>query len=86
MPAEATDRHGTKWYLVAREVPTRTDIQCRERYYAIKHATPQTAVDWSDEAVDALQDLVGAHGCKWAEVSRVSRVAVSVTINHRIRL
>ena len=63
-------KYGPKeWHKIQALVPTRTDMQCRERYHNLSH-NDHTHI-WTDEANASLQRFVQQHGRAWAEASKV---------------
>ncbi len=64
------DQHGEKWAEIAKEMPGRTDIRCRQRYK--RNLSPPTIKQgkWTEEENEQLQNLVDQHGKKWTEIAK----------------
>ncbi len=63
------DQHGEKWIKIAKEMPGRTNMQCREHYkISLNPAIKQGK--WTEEEDEQLQNLVKQHGEKWAEIAK----------------
>nr|XP_032802061.1 snRNA-activating protein complex subunit 4-like isoform X1 [Petromyzon marinus] len=66
----AVERFGERWFLVAKEVPGRTDLQCRERYVNCL-ADGLAKGMWSNVEDKNLQSLVNYYGPgQWSVVAK----------------
>ncbi|XP_075041945.1 snRNA-activating protein complex subunit 4 isoform X2 [Mixophyes fleayi] len=71
MLLKAVAKHGEKdWYKIRFEVPGRSDVQCRERYYKGLHKDVKKG-KWSQEEREKLVELTAKYGVgHWTKVSR----------------
>jgi hypothetical protein len=69
--------HGRKWSLVARLVPGRTDVQCRERYMNVLNPDVVAYKEWTGKDDRRLVDLAAQHTQADGKV-RWSAVAASM--------
>jgi len=56
----------TQWTTVAKEIPGRTDIQCRYHFLRQKNSR---IIPWNDEEDNLLLKLVDEHGLNWLHIS-----------------
>jgi myb proto-oncogene protein len=56
-----------KWSKIAEYVPTRSDVQCRERYF---NRTMATTV-WSRDEKRMLLSVTRRYNFKWSKIARV---------------
>lgn len=62
--------NGTNWSRVAETVPTKTDVQCRERWINVLSPDIKSG-PWSEEEDKQLLDAVTEFGVgKWAKISK----------------
>ncbi|KAM3912064.1 snRNA-activating protein complex subunit 4 [Leptodactylus fuscus] len=68
---KAVEKYGEKdWYKIRYEVPGRTDIQCRERYYKGLHKDIKKG-KWTPEEEQKLVELTKKYGVgHWTKVGR----------------
>ncbi|XP_040260781.1 snRNA-activating protein complex subunit 4 isoform X2 [Bufo bufo] len=68
---KAVEKYGEKdWYKIRLEVPGRSDIQCRERYYKGLHKDVKKG-KWTPEEEQKLVELTKKYGVgHWAKVGR----------------
>ncbi|NXM91410.1 SNPC4 protein, partial [Oenanthe oenanthe] len=66
----AVEKYGEKdWYKIRREVPGRSDAQCRERYLKVLRRNLKKG-KWSLEEEDQLIELVEKHGLgHWSKIA-----------------
>ncbi|XP_063791885.1 snRNA-activating protein complex subunit 4 [Pseudophryne corroboree] len=71
MLLKAVAKHGEKeWYKIRLEVPGRSDIQCRERYYKGLHKDVKKG-KWSEEEREKLIALTEKYGVgHWTKISK----------------
>ena len=59
--------HGTKWSVIARGIPGRTDDACSKRYREALDPTLKKD-DWTSEEEDRLLQVYARLGGKWGQV------------------
>ncbi|KAF9780838.1 hypothetical protein BJ322DRAFT_1081988 [Thelephora terrestris] len=81
---EAVNKHGKRWYEVAKDLPGRTDDQCAKRY---KEAVdPSIRRDpWSKEEDDQLWEVFQQLGNKWHAISSTLQGRPAVHCRNRLQ-
>ncbi len=63
------DQYGEKWAEIAKEIPGRTDIQCRQHYK--KTLNPIIKQEkWTKEEDEQLKNLVDQYGENWTKIAK----------------
>ncbi len=66
------DQHGEDWAKIAKEMPSRTDNQCRQHYNrSLNPAIKQGK--WTEEEDEQLKNLVDQYGEKWTKIATEMR-------------
>jgi myb proto-oncogene protein len=68
---EAVQKHGKKWVAVAKLVPGRTNIQCRQRWIFTLDPTNGNKGRWTPEEDAKLTEAIQKHGKKWVAVAKL---------------
>ncbi len=63
------DQYGEKWAKIAKAMPCRTDLQCRQHYTQTLNPTIKQE-KWTQEEDEQLKNLVDQHGDQWAEIAK----------------
>lgn len=81
---EAVNKHGKRWYEVAKDLPGRTDDQCAKRY---KEAVdPSIRRDpWTKEEDDQLWEVFQRLGNKWHAISSTLNGRPAVHCRNRLQ-